>query len=262
MRPSRALARSLAVTVALLMPVTARAQDADPEPEAAPPAARPVSRPRQVHRPEAHPAPRAAVQPKPSQAKAPESAPPPSPAELQPAIHARNAGAASCAPSVLEASAATIGAPHKAYSSWVTTDPNGHVFQSIVGIDQRNKTAPNSAVVISSVPTPARGCDTTTVQVFPTGRTCAALRQELLRDGSFTDELAGMPLIRSATGYQHLLMPGNGGGCVIVAVGTGLGAPPPAPLVQAAPPQARPQGVPVQAARPVPVPAATVPPSR
>ena len=79
--------------------------------------------------------------------------------------------------------------------------------------------------IISATPTPERGCDTSTVQVYPTARSCPQVRSDLLRDGTLTDELAGMPLIHSSTNFEHLLLPAPGNGCVIVAVGIGIGAP-------------------------------------
>lgn len=177
----------------------------------------------------------------------PAGAPVPSPADLQPIQHARNAGVGACLAAVGEASLATVDAPHKAHSTWVTAAPDAHVFQSIVGLGYRSKAAPHAASVISATPTPGRGCDTTTVQIYPTARPCPQLRAALLKDGSLTDELSGMPLVRSASGFQHLLLPGPANSCVIVAVGLGVSAPP-APAPQATPPQPA-AGIPAPAPR-------------
>ena len=214
--PNRAV--GTAALAATLWVLPARAQDADPAPEK-------PARPVQHHR-AAPPKPKPAPAPAPAAAKAtPVTVPVPAPADLQPVQHARNAGVSACLAAVGQASAATVDAPHKAHSTWVTSDPDSHVFQSIVGLDYRNKTAPNAASIISATPTPGRGCDTTTVQVYPTARSCPQLRAELLKDGSLTVELSGMPLVRSASGFQHLLLPAPGNGCVIVAVGLGVVAP-------------------------------------
>jgi hypothetical protein len=179
-----------------------------PKPAAAQPKAKPVATP-------------AAAAKNP----APLTVPVPAPGDIDLIKQARFAKTATCLGSITQAAVATVDGPHKTRSYWDEAKPDSHVFQAIVGIDYKNKTVPHAASIISATPTPDRGCDTTVVQVIPTARSCPDLKAELLKDGQFTDELSGMPLIRSASNFEHLLMPGPGNGCVIVAVGLGMTAP-------------------------------------
>lgn len=138
---------------------------------------------------------------------------------LQPVIHAQAAGVLTCAQGFVRAARGVVDAPHKAVSSWVTQAPDRHVFSSVVALDYPVKAAPKAVAVVSATPTADRGCDTTSVQVYPTTRACAAIEEDLARDGRTSNDLNGVHFLRAKSGFQHLLLPGPGGtGCVIVAV--------------------------------------------
>ena len=138
----------------------------------------------------------------------------------QPVQHAREAGmGAACVDAVGRASAATVDAPHAAVSTWFTDAADAHMFEAIVALTGVDGRAVQGATVLSVGPTRGDdGCESTSVQVYPSARTCAAIRQDLLRDSRPLAELAGAPLLENQNGLRTLLLP-NGNGCVIVGVG-------------------------------------------
>lgn len=188
--------------------------------------------------------------PKPASAPpaAAEAQPPPVPAaagELQPVIHARNAGIVTCLDGIARAAAGTIEAPHAAMSNWLTEAANQGPFSSIVAMTPESRAAPNAAAFIHLSPTPAGGCQGSTVQVVPTPRTCGAMQAEFSKGGRTVANLAGIPIIQRESGERYMLLQAPGG-CVIVAVN--LLATGPAPLAARASAPANP---------PRPAPAAT-----
>lgn len=133
----------------------------------------------------------------------------------QPVIHAKNAGFGPCLTAVERGAAVSIDAPHVAFSSWNPGGPNLHVFQSIVALAYANQMAPRSASIILATPA-ASGCDSTTVQVYPSARPCPDIEKDMLKTSRRLGSLAGLSLLEKAES-RHLLMPTAGNGCVIVA---------------------------------------------
>lgn len=138
---------------------------------------------------------------------------------LQPVLHAQAAGVLTCAQGFVKATRGVVDSKHKAVSSWVTQAPDKHVFSSVVALDYPVKAAPKAVAIVAATPTEGKGCDTTSVQVYPTTRSCAAIEEDLAKDGRTSNDLNGVHFLRAKSGFQHLLLPGPGGaGCVIVAV--------------------------------------------
>jgi hypothetical protein len=215
------------VQVAQAAPQAEKESPATPAPAA--PAAVPAKQPKAA-------APKAAPHPAPTAAAAgifaPE-APNLSPAQNpEPVLHAARAGFGPCLSAVERGSASIIDAPHNAFSSWNQGAPNQHAFLSIAIEAYPAAAAPRATSIILATPS-ATGCDASTVQVFPTVRSCAEVEKDLLKSGAVIGKLAGLPVYSSNTGGNRVLMPSAGNGCVII--GTNVlyvpAAPPPPPSI-------------------------------
>jgi hypothetical protein len=158
------------------------------------------------------------------------------PENPEPVLHAKNAGLGPCAGAVARGSAAAIDAPHSAFSNWNPGAANLHAFQSIVIETYQSPVAPRAAAVILASPS-ANGCDATTIQVFPSARSCVDVEKDILKSSVVIGKLAGLPLYRTNANEHRLLMPTAGNGCVIIGVGVQyVAAAPAAPTtVQPAP---------------------------
>ena len=143
---------------------------------------------------------------------------------LQPITHAQAAGILTCAGAVVATTRAIVDAPHRASSAWVSAAPDDHAFTSIVSLSYAARNAPRAVAVMTATPTPQRGCDTNTVQVHPTARSCAQVEADLAREGRVKAEINGLSSMKSPDGKTHVLLPtANGDGCVIVAVANAAG---------------------------------------
>lgn len=151
----------------------------------------------------------------------------------EPVLHAARAGLGPCLPAVERGAASSIDAPHNAFSSWYPGAPNLHAFVSIAAETYPGAMAPRAASILLATPS-ATGCDASTIQVFPTARSCAEVEQEFLKGGAAVGRVAGLPVFKSNTGGHRLLMPSAGNGCVIIGVSVqyvGAAAPPPPSIV-------------------------------
>lgn len=189
--------------------------------------------------PPARPAPKAAAKPAPAPTPAAPQTPlvPAAGGELQPVMHARNAGIATCLDGIARAATGTIEAPHAAMSNWLNGAADRGPFSSIVAMTPDNRAAPNAAAFIHLAPTPAGGCQGSTVQVVPTARSCGAMQAEFSKGGRTVANLAGIPVIRRESGERYLLLQAPGG-CVIVAVNLLATGPMPVAARAPAPPAA------------------------
>lgn len=194
--------------------------------------------------PPARPAPKAAAKPAPPpSAQTPAQVAPQPPlvpaagGELQPVMHARNAGIATCLDGIARAATGTIEAPHAAMSNWLNGAADRGPFSSIIAMTPDNRAAPNAAAFIHLSPTPAGGCQGSTVQVVPTARSCGAMQSEFSKGGRTVANLAGVPVIQRESGERYLLLQAPGG-CVIVAVNLLATGPMPVAARAPAPPAA------------------------
>ena len=146
------------------------------------------------------------------------------PAEMQPLVHARNAGVTQCMDALSRAASTAIDTDHEAFSTWSTSAPNAHLFQSIAMMRYTNQTAPRSASVLLVTPGVAGGCEGGTVQVVPSARSCAAIQAQLMQGGKALATLTGLPLIENLAGIRQILLPAPGNGCVMISVGLIAGA--------------------------------------
>lgn len=140
-------------------------------------------------------------------------------AGMQPLAHARNAGATRCMDALAKASSTAIDADHEAFSTWSTSAPNAHLFQSIALMRYPNQTAPRSASVLVVTPTAADSCEGGTVQVVPSARSCAAIQAQLMQGGKAMVTLTGLPVIENLAGIRQILLPAPNNGCVMISVG-------------------------------------------
>ncbi|WP_238232901.1 hypothetical protein [Methylobacterium thuringiense] len=95
------------------------------------------------------------------------------------------------------------------------------MFQSIVALSYSNAIAPKAATVLVAAPEGA-GCEATTVQVYPTTRSCGDVENDLKKSGRTVADFGGVPMTQEAGASRHLLLPAPGTGCVVVAVGLAL----------------------------------------
>ena len=221
----------------------AQAEDQNQPAEAAPPAAKPETKPAPKHPPKPAPKPQVAApakttpQPPPAPAAAapavtpaaapaqpaPPQPPPSTAAEPQPLVHASQAGVKSCLDGIARAANGTIDTQHAAMSQWFTGAADSHLFESIISLAYPNKVAPHAATVLLAAPTQGQSCDTSTVQIFPTARPCNAVLADLLKTGKVIADLAGMPVSQTPNGARQLLMPTAGNGCVMIVVNLTFG---------------------------------------
>jgi hypothetical protein len=146
-------------------------------------------------------------------------------------LHARGAGVKACADSVAATSRRTIDTQHTAVSTWYPGNADAHLFQSIIGLAYPTNIVPRGVAVLLSAPRPD-GCESATVQVYPTARSCSAVQADLSKTAKGSADLSGTPIFESDTGSRNLLIPTAGNGCVLVTVGMTFAPDPPA----AAPP--------------------------
>jgi hypothetical protein len=169
-----------------------------------------------VHKPAAAPAPGAAAEPPAPQPQGPQAAI----GEFQPVLHAQGAKIATCMDTIVGESATVIDAPHTAISSWATAAPNDNVFLSIVGLNYpNNKAVPNGAAILFAAPVGGGKCEGSTVQIYPFAQSCSALQASLIKEGRTIATLRALPVVETKNGYRDVLIPTNGGGCVLVSVG-------------------------------------------
>ena len=142
-------------------------------------------------------------------------------AVTEPVRHARDARLGRCAAMVTQASGSTIDSAHAAVSTWSQKGPDDHMFQSIVALSYSNAIAPKAAAVLVAAPEGA-GCEATTVQVYPTTRSCGDVATDLRKAGRTVADFGGVPMTQEAGASRHLLLPAPGTGCVVVAVGLAL----------------------------------------
>ena len=140
-------------------------------------------------------------------------------ADMQPLAHARSAGATRCMDALAKASSTAIDADHEAFSTWSTSAPNAHLFQTIALMRYPNQTAPRSASVLVVTPTAADSCEGGTVQVVPSARSCAAIQAQLMQGGKAMVTLTGLPVIENLAGIRQILLPAPNNGCVMISVG-------------------------------------------
>jgi hypothetical protein len=107
--------------------------------------------------------------------------------------------------------------------------------------------APRATSIIVATPS-ATGCDASTIQIFPTARSCADVEKDVLKAGfSVAGKITGLPVYTSNTSGNRILMPTAGNGCVIIGaqIQYVAAAPPPPPSIvqpnQAAPAPAQQQ---------------------
>lgn len=138
------------------------------------------------------------------------------PQNPEPVLHAKNAKLGACV-SAVERAASVIDQPHSAFSNWNPAAPAQHAFEAIAIQAYQGAVAPRSASVLLATPA-ANGCDASTVQVFPTARSCADIEKDFMRTSRFLGKLAGLPLYGTDSNEHRMLLPSAGNGCVIVAV--------------------------------------------
>ena len=146
------------------------------------------------------------------------------PSLTQPLKHARDAGVTTCLGALERASANAVDADHDAFSTWSTSAPNEHLFQSIAMMRYDNKIAPRSASVLLVTPVAASACEGGSVQVVPSARSCADIQAQLMQGGKTLANLTGLPLIENVAGIRQILLPSPGNGCVMISVGLIAGA--------------------------------------
>jgi hypothetical protein len=141
------------------------------------------------------------------------------PALVYPALqHATQAGASECLGALGQALQHSVDAPHDAHSLWSVEAPALHNFVSIAGLRYTNVVAPHGVVVTSAGPNAAAGCDTMSVQILPSSRSCAAIQSGLGGGVKALGQLGDMPLIELADGTRIVLLPTAGNGCALVGV--------------------------------------------
>jgi len=155
------------------------------------------------------------------------------PQNPEPVLHAARAGLGPCLPAIERGAAAGIDGPHNAFSNWYPGAPNLHAFLSIAAQSYASTVAPRATAILLATPS-ATGCDSSTIQVFPTARSCADVEHDFLKDGAAVTTIAGLPVFKANAGGHRLLMPTAGNGCVIIAVTVQYvpaAAPPPPSIV-------------------------------
>ena len=146
--------------------------------------------------------------------------------DMQPLIHAKNAGVALCLGTLARASTVAIDAEHEAFSTWATSAPDIHIFQSIAIMRYSNQVAPRSASVLLVAPTISNSCEGGTVQVIPSARPCSAIQGQLMQGSKAIANLSGVSVIENSSGVRQMLLPAPGNGCVMISVGIITGAAP------------------------------------
>lgn len=139
------------------------------------------------------------------------------PQSPEPVMHARNAKLGACLSAVERGAASVIDQPHSAFSNWNPGAPAQHAFEAIAIQAYQGSAAPRSASVLLATPA-ANGCDASTVQVFPSARSCADIEKDFSKSSRLLGKLAGLPLYGTDNNEHRMLLPSAGNGCVIVAV--------------------------------------------
>jgi hypothetical protein len=139
--------------------------------------------------------------------------------DFQPVLHARAAKITTCMDTIVGLSATVIDSAHTAISTWSSAAPNDNIFQSMIGLTYANNAAPNAAAVILAAPVGAGKCEGESVQVYPFAQSCTALQAALIKQGRTVATLRAMPVIQTNSGFEDILLPSAGGGCVVVSVG-------------------------------------------
>ncbi len=232
---------ALASSSRIAGPLVIAQADSPAEPEAAAPA-KPV-RPRKVVKPKSvkpspvAAAPAAAPAPAPAPAPEPSVAPAPAPTPAPPA----QAAAAAPAPppfvsqKLLEAGAGCTGhvdaiarsalAGTKSFvpeASWRTGETAKHMVGVMIGQSfGENAKIPHALTGIVAAPGAAGArCDAYTFQVMPSPLSCKEIQAAIQKNGKPVADLAGLPLLRDASGQVVLLPGATGSGCVVVGFHT------------------------------------------
>ncbi|GLS44970.1 hypothetical protein [Methylobacterium brachythecii] len=229
----------LIVSSATAKPEPGAFQVAQAEGQGDPAPAKPQAVRKPRPKPVAHAASKAETPPKttppaptvaPTAAAADQATPPAAPAAAatdpaavvaEPVRHAREAKLGRCVDTISKASSSTIDTAHAAVSTWSQKGPDEHMFQSIVALSYSNKVAPKAATVLVAAPE-GPGCEATTVQVYPTTRSCGDVEGDLKKAGRQVGDFGGVAMTQEQGASRHLLLPAPGTGCVVVAVGLAL----------------------------------------
>jgi len=104
-------------------------------------------------------------------------------------------------------------------STWSRADPDQRLFSSLMGQRfSQNAAAPVGISGVVSALSSNGKCDALGFQVLPTTSTCSAVQAQVLVEGEWLGEMAGVPILRNAQNLRVMLLPTAGDGCVIVGV--------------------------------------------
>jgi uncharacterized membrane protein len=131
--------------------------------------------------------------------------------------HIKSAGIAECTDVFpLLALPATTDAAFTASSAWNSENSSAHAIQSNVGLtfDTPSLKGKGASVVYGA---PVGGkCEGMFVRVVPVVQDCATFQSGLPAESKLASDLGGIPLITLPTGYQSMLVPSAGNGCVVI----------------------------------------------
>lgn len=147
-------------------------------------------------------------------------------ADLMPVLHARQNGVVRCQAQVGEMATRAIDTTaYSALSTWSTTKPDQHQFQTVVVLRYpKAPTAPNAAAIITATPGGEGGCDSALVQIYPSTNTCKVLADGLTARGyTPVGDLTGLTVYQN-TAKQRAMLLVSGKQCVIVAFQSVLSA--------------------------------------
>ncbi|NTG30087.1 hypothetical protein G6L33_22290 [Agrobacterium rhizogenes] len=112
--------------------------------------------------------------------------------------------------------AATSGSAFSASSSWNETEPSAHAVQSLVGMTFNTDVFKgNGASVVYSAPVAGK-CEGLFVRVVPIAQDCKSFQATLSKESKLSGDLGGTPLISLPSGWQTMLVPSAGNGCVVI----------------------------------------------
>lgn len=112
--------------------------------------------------------------------------------------------------------AATSGSAFSASSSWNETEPSAHAVQSLVGMAFNTDVFKgNGASVVYSAPVGGK-CEGLFVRVVPVAQDCKSFQATLPKESKLSADLGGTPLISLPSGWQTMLVPSAGNGCVVI----------------------------------------------
>ena len=135
-----------------------------------------------------------------------------------PVRQANDLGLTACAPMLAAMSRDTLTSSYDVQSGWHRTDPAGHVFQSVAGLNNPANTPPDSFAALIAAPAGTGGCDGVSVQILPLAGTCDTAQRVIETGGKAAGLLLNARIMLDGAGKRLILLPGFANTCIAISV--------------------------------------------